>query len=163
MLFYTRHLGDYARDTGHLTTYEHGVYTLLLDRFYATEKPFGEREAMQLCRPTNGRERDRIRRILNDFFILTASGYVNARAMKEMEKVHEKQAKAKQSAQTRWMRTHSERNANGMLSNNQEPIANNQSALAGYPDSPKAATGQGGTTRISRVSLLDSVGKGGGR
>jgi hypothetical protein len=42
--------------------------------------------------------------------------------MKEMEKVQEKQAKAKQSAQQRWMRTHSERNANGMLSNNHNPI-----------------------------------------
>jgi uncharacterized protein YdaU (DUF1376 family) len=145
MLFYTRHLGDYARDTGHLTTYEHGVYTLLLDRFYATEKPFGEREAMQLCRPTNGRERDRIRRILNDFFILTASGYVNARAMKEMEKVHEKQAKAKQSAQTRWMRTHNERNADAMLSNNQYPITNIQK--------PK------GIAKVSTAAVLSVVGR----
>ena len=144
MLFYTRHLGDYARDTGHLTTYEHGVYTLLLDRFYATEKPFGEREAMQLCRPANGRERDRIRRILNDFFILTASGYVNARAMKEMEKVHEKQAKAKQSAQARWMRTHSERNANGMLSNNHNPITTNQKPT--------------GIAKVSAAAVLSVVG-----
>ena len=140
-----RHLGDYARDTGHLTTYEHGVYTLLLDRFYATEKPFGEREAMQLCRPANGRDRDRIRRILNDFFILTASGYVNARAMKEMEKVHEKQAKAKQSAQARWMRTHSERNANGMLSNNHNPITNSQK-----PNGP---------AKVSVAAMLSVVGK----
>ena len=156
MLFYTRHLGDYARDTGHLTTYEHGVYNLLLDRFYATEKPFGEREAMQLCRPMNGRERDRIRRILNDFFILTASGYVNARAMKEMEKVHEKQAKAKQSAQTRWMRTHSERNADAMLSNNQYPITNNQK-VSTLPSPPAVAViGKGGPRAIGE--LLGRVG-----
>ena len=114
---------------------------------------------MQLCRPTNGRERDRIRRILNDFFILTASGYVNARAMKEMEKVQEKQAKAKQSAQQRWMRTHSERNANGMLSNNQEPITNPQGASAGYFDQPKAEVGQSGTSRITTVGLIGVVGK----
>jgi uncharacterized protein YdaU (DUF1376 family) len=124
MLFYTRHLGDYARDTGHLTTFEHGVYNLLLDRFYATEKPFSEKEAMQLCRPKNGREREHIRAVLNSFFVLTASGYVNPRAMRELEKIHEKQAKAKLSAQQRWMRTHSERNANGMLTNNQYPITN---------------------------------------
>jgi uncharacterized protein YdaU (DUF1376 family) len=145
MLFYTRHLGDYARDTGHLTTFEHGVYTLLLDRFYATEKPFSEREATQLCRPKNGRERDQIRRVLNDFFILTASGYVNARAMREMEKVHEKQAKAKQSAEARWMRTHSERNANGMLSNIHNPITNIQK--------PK------GLARVSANAVLSVVAK----
>ena len=158
MLFYVRHLGDYARDTGHLTTYEHGVYNLLLDRFYATEKPFGEREAMQLCRPANGRERDRIRRILNDFFILTASGYVNARAMKEMEKVHEKQAKAKQSAQTRWMRTHSERNADAMLSNNQYPITNNPK-VSTLPSPPAVAVMRRGGLRSANELLTKYVEK----
>ena len=37
--YYERHLGDYARDTAHLTMVEHGAYTLLLDRYYATESP----------------------------------------------------------------------------------------------------------------------------
>jgi uncharacterized protein YdaU (DUF1376 family) len=122
MLFYQRHLGDYARDTGHLTLPEQGVYTMLLDRFYATEKPFSEREAMQVCRPQNKVEREAVHRILNDFFIKTSSGYVNKRALAEIEKMHAKRLKAKESAETRWMRTHSERNANGMLSNNQYPI-----------------------------------------
>lgn len=27
MNYYERHLGDYARDTGHLSIMEHGVYT----------------------------------------------------------------------------------------------------------------------------------------
>jgi uncharacterized protein YdaU (DUF1376 family) len=119
MNYYPRHLGDYARDAGHLNLVEHGVYTLLLDRFYATEKPFSEKEAMQICRPENKRERAAVVRILNDFFTLTASGFVNKRAMAEIEKAHEKSLKAKSSASARWMRTHNERNANGMLSNNQ--------------------------------------------
>ena len=169
MLFYTRHLGDYARDTGHLTLIEQGAYTLLLDRFYATEKPFTEREALQICRPRNKVERQAVHRILEDFFIKTSSGYVNKRALREIEKMHDKRLKAKESAEIRWMRTHSERNANamrtqcernanGMLTNNQEPIANNQSALAYYSDQPKAEVGKDCTPRITRGNLLGVVG-----
>jgi uncharacterized protein YdaU (DUF1376 family) len=124
MNFYPRHLGDYARDAGHLSLVEHGVYTLLLDRFYATEKPFSEREAMQICRPANAKEREAVRRILADFFQSTPSGFVNKRALEEITKAHEKSQKAKESASHRWMRTHSERNADAMLSNNQYPITN---------------------------------------
>ena len=138
MLFYTRHLGDYARDTGHLTLIEQGAYTLLLDRFYATEKPFTEREALQICRPRNKVERQAVHRILEDFFIKTSSGYVNKRALREIEKMHDKRLKAKESAEIRWMRTHSERNANGMLTNNQYP--NNHRAKVSVLPSSQIST-----------------------
>jgi uncharacterized protein YdaU (DUF1376 family) len=65
--------------------------------------------------------------------------------MKEMEKVQEKQAKAKQSAQQRWMRTHSERNANGMLTNNHNPITNNQKPI--------------GIAKVSTAAVLSVVGR----
>jgi uncharacterized protein (DUF2345 family) len=59
--------------------------------------------------------------------------------------VQEKQAKAKQSAQQRWMRTHSERNANGMLTNNQYPTTNIQK--------PK------GIAKVSAAAVLSVVGR----
>ena len=31
MNYYERHLGDYARDAGHLSMLEHGAYALLLN------------------------------------------------------------------------------------------------------------------------------------
>ena len=37
MNYYQRHIGDYARDTGHLSLLEHGVYMVLLDYHYASE------------------------------------------------------------------------------------------------------------------------------
>ena len=37
MNYYERHLGDYSKDTAHLTMIEHGAYGLLLDRYYGTE------------------------------------------------------------------------------------------------------------------------------
>ena len=39
MNYYERHLGDYAKDAGHLSMLEHGAYSLLLDRYYTTEQP----------------------------------------------------------------------------------------------------------------------------
>ena len=39
MHYYSHYIGDYQRDTAHLTLLEHGVYRQLLDHYYATEKP----------------------------------------------------------------------------------------------------------------------------
>src|SRR5574340_208016 len=51
MNFYKRHLGDYAKHAGHLSMLEHGAYTLLLDRYYTTERPIASRaEAYRCCR-----------------------------------------------------------------------------------------------------------------
>lgn len=37
--YYKRHLGDFARDTAHLSQGQIGAYCMLLDWYYATEKP----------------------------------------------------------------------------------------------------------------------------
>ena len=39
MIFYKRFIGDYQGKTAGLVAVEHGVYSLLLDAFYATEQP----------------------------------------------------------------------------------------------------------------------------
>lgn len=39
MNFYKHFIGDYGRDTGHLTLVEHGAFRLMLDHFYATCRP----------------------------------------------------------------------------------------------------------------------------
>ena len=50
MNYWERHIGDYARDAGHLTMLEHGAYTLLLDRYYSTEQPIPADQAHRICR-----------------------------------------------------------------------------------------------------------------
>ena len=40
MNWYKRYIGDYQRDTGHLSMVEHGSYTLMLDTYYATGRPY---------------------------------------------------------------------------------------------------------------------------
>ena len=122
---------------------------LLREPTNATEKPFSEREAIQICRPRNKGELEAVHRILDDFFVRTSAGYVNKRALREIEKMHAKRLKAKESAETRWMRTHSERNANGMLTNNQYPITNNQK-VSTLPSPPSVATfRKGGPQRVA--------------
>lgn len=138
MNFYPRHLGDYARDAGHLSLAEHGAYTLLLDRYYASERPIGREEAFRICHATSKSDRQAVTRVLQEFFRWTDEGYRNKRADEEILRVREKSEKAKASAASRWnqsltdanaMRTHSERNADAMLSNNQYPISNSHDVV----------------------------------
>ncbi len=39
MNFYKHHIGDYRRDTAHLSLLEHGVYRQLMDTYYLSEEP----------------------------------------------------------------------------------------------------------------------------
>jgi uncharacterized protein YdaU (DUF1376 family) len=152
MHYYQRHIGDYARDTGHLTVYEHGVYVLLLDRLYGTEKPITARDATQIIRPATKRERESVQRVLDDFFTLTASGYINKRAVQEIEKYHEISHKRAASANRRWQTSQSNSDASAMQVHSksnaiQEPITNNQNRIPEIkkntpsPPAPTLATG----------------------
>jgi predicted deacylase len=59
MNFYKHFIGDYARDTGHLTLVEHGVYRTMLDHFYGTCRPLhAEKRALyRLLRAESEAER----------------------------------------------------------------------------------------------------------
>ena len=119
MKYYTRHLGDYARNTSHLSVLEHGVYTLLIDRYYATEEPIPAKEVYRVCRASGRAERKAVDAILAEFFERRGEVYFNRRCHQEIVRYHEKSGKAKASAEHRWecernanaMRTHSEGNA----------------------------------------------------
>jgi uncharacterized protein YdaU (DUF1376 family) len=70
MNYYERHLGDYARDTAHLSILEHGVYTLLLDRYYATEQPIPADQAHRVARARSREEKAAVDAVLSEFFVL---------------------------------------------------------------------------------------------
>lgn len=76
MHYYKRHLGDYAKDTGHLSALEHGVYTLLLDWYYANERPIPPDKATRIARGNP----DETQTVLSEFFKLTDSGWVHSYA-----------------------------------------------------------------------------------
>jgi uncharacterized protein YdaU (DUF1376 family) len=80
--YYERHLGDYARDTGHLTMLEHGAYGLLLDRYYATEQGLPADDVLRLARARTKEERAAVNRVLKEFFVLREGVWVHEKCDK---------------------------------------------------------------------------------
>lgn len=120
MKFYKRYMGDYARDTKHLTMLQHGAYTLLLDAYYATKKPLPKEENIifRIVSAQKRSEKESVSLILKEFWELTNEGWINARAAKEISESIEKSENNRKSANKRWnanaMQTHSKRNANAV-------------------------------------------------
>lgn len=148
MHYYSHNVGDYRRDTSHLSMLEHGAYRQLMDTYYLTEKPLSLSHA-DLMRTHSARSADEVQAIenvLKDFFICTDEGYIHKRCDVEIEAFHAKSSSASESAKARWarvraekeadaMRMHSEGNANHKpITKNQEPLTKDQK-----PSSTKAA------------------------
>ena len=90
MNYYERFVGDFQRDTGHLSCTEVGVYDRLLDHYYATENPIPA-DAADLCRIARAMDRAEqkaVRRVAEEFFPLGEDGLRhNARADREIAKL----------------------------------------------------------------------------
>lgn len=112
--YYERHIGDYLKDTAHLTLLEHGIYTRLMDVYYTREGPIPAADVVRLIGARSKDEREALRAVLAEFFELVEGAHVQARCDREIERFKDKQAKAKRSANARWERdeAHTERNAN---------------------------------------------------
>lgn len=70
MNYYNRHLGDYARFKGHLLPLEHGMMTLLTDRYYTTEEGIPDAQVYRVCHATSADERAAVDTVLAEFFVL---------------------------------------------------------------------------------------------
>ncbi len=104
MNYYPFHIGDYLSATRHLSWEEDAAYRRLLDTYYTTEKPLPT-ELRAVCRlvlATSDGQREAVRVVLEEFFQLTESGWINQRADKEIEAMREKQEKQRQKAKTMW-------------------------------------------------------------
>ncbi|MCK2097538.1 YdaU family protein [Thauera aromatica] len=84
MNYYEHHLGDYAKDTGHLTMLEHGAYRILLDRYYSTEAGIPAAQAYRLARARSEEERQAVDVVLEEFFELVDGVWINGRAEEEI-------------------------------------------------------------------------------
>ena len=104
MLYYTHHLGDYMRDTAHLSMLEDSAYRRLLDAYYIRETPLPTdiKECCKLARAATKQERDAVAYVLAQFFTLESYGYHQSRADAEISKFRSKSSKAKDSAKARW-------------------------------------------------------------
>ena len=123
--YYEHHLGDFARDTGHLSALEHGIYRLLLDWYYAAEKPIPDAQAARLARSP----RKAVLPVLEEFFVPDGAVWRHKRVDAEIAKFRDKSEKASRSASARW--ANSERNANALPTQcegnaHQTPVTSNQ-------------------------------------
>lgn len=116
MNYYEHHLGDYLRDTAHLSMVEDGAYRRMLDVYYVKELPLPNelRDVYRLVRAGSKPERDAVAVVLREFFVLGPDGWRHKRCDVEIARFQDKQAKAKRSAEARWsaQRTQSDGNAN---------------------------------------------------
>lgn len=95
MNYYERHLGDYAKDTAHLTMIEHGAYSLLLDRYYGTEQGIPADQAHRIARARTKEEKAAVDVVLAEFFLLVDGIWTNQRAEEEIRRERKKRAALK--------------------------------------------------------------------
>lgn len=87
MNFFKLYIGDYQRDTADLSLAEHGAYLLMLQHYYATERPLPQGKALhRMLRATDREEREAIDTIVARFWQVSDAGLVNDRADVEIRK-----------------------------------------------------------------------------
>lgn len=105
MNYYEHHLGDYMRDTAHLSMIEDAAYRRLIDAYYVREKPLPaeHRECWKLARAVSKSERDAVDYVLREFFELRDDGYHQRRCDEEiaayMQKEPEREARRQNDAE----------------------------------------------------------------
>ncbi len=137
MNYYKHHLGDYAKDTPHLTIVEHGAYRVLMDACYIAEKPLplDMGRLYAIVRAARPAERKVVDSVLAEFFIKDETGYHHKRIDEELEKYREKASQNKSNGnlggrpkitQTVIKQEPKNNLSHKPVTNNQEPVTKNQ-------------------------------------
>jgi len=117
MHYYKFNIADYRKDTGHLSTIEHGIYRQLIDWYYLDEQPIPEETQMVIRRLRLGSDEVMfLQNVLSDFFVLGKKGYEHKRIEVEIKDYHEQVEKNK---------------SNGKLGGRPKKT---QSVISGLPD-----------------------------
>jgi len=144
--YYERHIGDYLKDTAHLSLLEHGIYGRLLDLYYTRETPIADEGICRLIGARTPDEAHALGEVLREFFTLSDGTWHHSRCDKEIERYRYKQQKAKDSANARWsktggnanaMRTHTDGNAlQSPGTSNQTPVTKKKEPSGSSSKSP---------------------------
>ena len=89
MNYYKRHIGDYIKDTAHLSLLEHGVYGRLLDVYYGRESGIPDDQAARLVGARSKDELKALRDCLSEFFKLVDGVWRNGRCDEEIAEASE--------------------------------------------------------------------------
>ena len=90
MNYYERHIGDYLKDTAHLSLLEHGVYSRLLDVYYTREGAIPVAQVERLVAARSKEERAALAVVLDEFFTVSDDVLHHARCDREIERYQAK-------------------------------------------------------------------------
>lgn len=174
MNYYPHHIGDYLKDTAHLSMLEDGAYRRLIDLYYQHEQPLpaDKKQVYRLSRAMTAPEKRAVDTILSEHFEKTPDGWRHKRCDEEIAKSREKSEKAKQSIAARWSKKNNDQTNNDSDTNvytnvsnsngdpyrdrNTNPITNNQKPITNKEKTNKkedADTGEpAGTSVVSLAS-----------
>ncbi|WFD61268.1 putative replicative DNA helicase [Acinetobacter phage XC1] len=90
MFYFKFHIGDYRRETSHLTLLEHGVYMTLMSTYYTNEQPLptDEKQLFRLAGARTEEEKEAVLNVVNEFFKRMGSEWVHSRIDFELQKYH---------------------------------------------------------------------------
>jgi uncharacterized protein YdaU (DUF1376 family) len=146
MHYYQFNIGDYLSHTKHLDLMEDLAYRRLLDLYYLHERPLNS-GITSVARQIGMRDHENdVKSVLEEFFDLSDDGWINQRADKEIKHFHSKIDQASRAGKASAERRMSARSTDVQLTNNQEPITNNQLKPSicppdGEPGPPKKLPG----------------------
>lgn len=88
MNYYKNHIGDYASATAHLNFVEDAAYSRMLRIYYRDERPLppDEDTVIRLTGARSRAEKQAVKNILHEFFILQEDGWHSKRADEEIAK-----------------------------------------------------------------------------
>lgn len=91
MNYYERHIGDYLKDTAHLSLLEHGIYARLLDVYYTRESAISDAHIARLIGARTKEEQAALRSVLTEFFVQEPGGdWTQPRCEREIERYQRK-------------------------------------------------------------------------
>jgi uncharacterized protein YdaU (DUF1376 family) len=133
MHYYQFNIGDYSSHTKGLSLLEDLAYRRLLDEYYLHERPFNSGIA-SVARQIGMREQEQeVKFVLDSFFHLVESGWIHPRADAEIVHYHSKIDQTSRAGKASAQRRINARSTDVQLTNNQEPITNNQLIQEGKP------------------------------
>lgn len=151
MNYYSHHIGDYRRDTGHLSLLEHGVYRQLLDMYYLSETKIPEETESvyrRLCARTE-EEKKAVDAMLFEFFI-NSKGWIHKRCDLVIAEYQGKAGRARENGKlggrpsktnvvnSGYPKETKEKANQEPITNNHEPVTSNQEPVETKPKSKPA-------------------------
>ena len=135
MHYYKFNIADYRKDTGHLSTIEHGIYRQLIDWYYLDEQPIPEETQVVIRRLRLGIEEVKfLQNVLADFFVLSKTGYKHKRIEVEIKDYQEQVEKNKNNGKLGGRPKKTQSVISGLLDEsqnnpNQEPLTTNHKPI----------------------------------